>query len=92
MAAIKRALEVPDEDEQDVTESAGQSGDLRGISGEEDSNSESVRELLEEGQYYEASVVSGIENVPDADVSEVVTRQVPEDDVPSEYLNESELK
>jgi hypothetical protein len=92
MAAIKRALEVPDEDEQDVTESAGQSGDLQGISGEEDSNSESVRELLEEGQYYEASVVSGIENVPDADVSEVVTRQVPEDDVPSEYLNESELK
>jgi hypothetical protein len=67
-----------------------QSGDMQGLSDEEDSNSESVRELLEEGQYYEASVVSGIENVPDADVSEVHTRQVPEDDVPLEYLNEEE--
>jgi hypothetical protein len=71
-------------------EADNQAGDMQGLSDEEDSNSESVRELLEEGQYYEASVVSGIENVPDADVSEVWTRQVPEDDVPSEYLTEEE--
>jgi len=71
-------------------EADNQSGDMQGISDEEDSNSESVRELLEEGQYYEASVVSGIENVPDADESEVRTRQVPEDDVPIEYLNQEE--
>jgi hypothetical protein len=68
-----------------------QSGDMQGISDEEDSNSESVKELLEEGQYYEASVVSGIENVPDADESEVHTKQVPEDDVPAEYLNNSDV-
>ncbi len=68
-----------------------QSGDMQGISDEEDSNSESVTELLEEGQYYEASVVSGIENVPDADESEVHTKQVPEDDVPAEYLNNSDV-
>jgi len=71
-------------------EADNQSGDMQGISDEEDSNSESVRELLEEGQYYEASVVSGIENVPDADESEVRTKQVPEDDVPIEYLNQEE--
>jgi len=67
-----------------------QSGDMQGLSDEEDSDSESVQELLEEGQYYEASVLSGIENAPDADVSEVTTKQVPEDDVPAEYLNEEE--
>jgi hypothetical protein len=80
------------EESYNSSESAGQSGDMQGISDTEDSNSESVRELLEEGQYYEASVVSGIENAPDADVSEVTTKQVPEDDVPEEYLNESEVK
>jgi hypothetical protein len=30
-------------------------------------------------------VISGVENAPDADVAEVHTRQVPEDDVPLEY-------
>jgi hypothetical protein len=28
-----------------------------------------------------------VENAPDPDVAEVHTRQVPEDDVPSEYLD-----
>jgi len=67
--------------------SAGQSGDTQGLTGIEDVDSESVLELVQEGQYFEAETVSGIENVPDADVSEVHTRQVPEDDVPSEYLD-----
>jgi len=58
--------------------SAGQSGDTQGLYTDEDSESESVTELLEEGQYFEASVLSGIENAPPADVSEVRTRQVPE--------------
>jgi hypothetical protein len=31
-------------------------------------------------------VVAGIEDAPDPDVAEVKTREVPEDDVPSEYL------
>ena len=67
--------------------SAGQSGDTQGISDIESSNSESVQELLEEGQSFEAEVISGVENAPDADLSEVRTRQVPEDDVPPEYLD-----
>jgi hypothetical protein len=73
-------------------DSAGQSGDMQGIGSSEDSESESVAELLEEGQYFEASVVSGIENAPPADESEVHTRQVPEDDVPGEYLDEVEFR
>jgi hypothetical protein len=70
--------------------SAGQSGDTQGLFDAEDTNSESVKELLEEGQYFEASVMSGIENAPPADASEVTTRQVAEDDVPAEYLEEDE--
>jgi hypothetical protein len=52
-----------------------------------EAGSESVEELLEEGQSFEAEAVGGVENAPDPDVAEVHTRQVPEDDVPSEYLD-----
>ncbi len=67
--------------------SAGQSGDLQGLSDIADSNSESVKELVEEGNAFEAEAVEGVENAKDPDVSEVTTRQVPEDDVPEEYRN-----
>ncbi|MGB9242068.1 MAG: hypothetical protein WCC03_01865 [Candidatus Acidiferrales bacterium] len=66
----------------------GQSGDTQGLSGTEDVDSESVRELAEEGQDFEAGIVSGVENAPDPDVSEVKTREVLEDDVPEEYRNQ----
>jgi hypothetical protein len=68
--------------------SAGQSGDTQGLSDVAEASSESVEELVEEGQSFEADVVSGVEDAPEADVSEVHTREVPEDDVPSEYLDE----
>ena len=63
----------------------GQSGDIQGISNRSGIDSESVTELLEEGQTFEAEAVSGVENAADPDVSEVVTHQFPEDDVPEEY-------
>ena|ERR1700676_2998755 len=63
----------------------GQSGDVQGISNRSGIDSESVTELLEEGQTFEAEAVSGVENAADPDVSEVVTHQFPEDDVPEEY-------
>ncbi len=66
--------------------SAGQSGDTQGLSDIAEAGDESVEELVEEGQYAEADAIDGVEAAPDADVSEVHTRQVPEDDVPSEYL------
>ncbi len=66
---------------------AGQSGDLQGLSSVENANSESVDELLEEGNAFEAGIVKGIEDAPLADEDEVRTRQVPEDDVPEEYLD-----
>ena len=66
--------------------SAGQSGDTQGLSDVAEAGSESVEELVEEGQSFEAEVISGVENAPDPDVAEVHTKQVPEDDVPLEYL------
>jgi hypothetical protein len=63
----------------------GQSGDIQALPRDEDVDSESVEELAEEGQAFEAEVVSGVENAPDADQGEVRTREVPEDDVPEEY-------
>ena len=67
-------------------DSAGQSGDTQGLSDVAGASSESVAELVEEGQFYEAEAVGGVEDAPDPDVAEVHTKQVPEDDVPSEYL------
>jgi hypothetical protein len=69
-------------------EAGGQSGDTEGLSRTELADSESVEELLEEGQAFEAGIVSGVENARDADKGGVRTRQVPEDDVPQEYLDE----
>ena len=50
-------------------------------------DSESVEELLEEGNTFEADAVSGVEQADDADEKEVRTHEVPEDDVPGEYLD-----
>ena len=68
--------------------SGGQSGDTQGLSDIAEADSESVEELIEEGQYLEAAIISGIENAPDADEGEVRTKQVSTNDVPDEYLNE----
>jgi len=51
-------------------------------------DSESVGELLDEGQTLEAEAVQGVEDALDADQGEIRTREVPEDDVPQEYLDE----
>jgi hypothetical protein len=72
--------------------SAGQSGDTQGLSDVPEADSESVLELVEEGQSFEAEVISGVEDAPDPDVAEVHTKQVPEDDVPSEYLGKDNPK
>ncbi|MBZ5491275.1 MAG: hypothetical protein LAO76_10120 [Acidobacteriia bacterium] len=69
-------------------ESGGQSGDTQGLSRRSYDDSESVEELMEEGQYMEAEALSGVENARDADQGDVRTRQFPEDDVPEEYQNE----
>ena len=71
-------------------DSAGQSGDTQQLSDTASVDSESVEELVEEGNAFEADAVDGVENAKDPDVSEVTTREVPEDDVPGEYLDNDE--
>jgi beta-lactamase superfamily II metal-dependent hydrolase len=53
-----------------------------------DANNESVGELVEEQQTFEAEVVSGVENAPPADEAEVTTHgeHPGEDDIPPEKL------
>jgi N utilization substance protein A len=65
--------------------SGGQSGDLQGLSNIEGADSESVAELIEEGNAFEADAVAGVEHAGDTDKKEVHTHEVPQDDVPGEY-------
>jgi len=74
--------------EESRARSAGQSGGLQGLSDAAGADSESVDELVEEGNAFEAGVVSGVEAADNADEQEVRTREVPEDDVPDEYLDQ----
>ena len=61
-------------------------GDDQGLSRSASADSESVDELLEEGNAFEAGIVSGVERADNSD-REVRTQEVPEDDVPGEYLD-----
>jgi hypothetical protein len=67
--------------------SGEQSGDLQGLSNVQGADSESVDELLQEGNTFEAEAVKGVEDAGDADGAEVRTHEVPQDDVPGEYLD-----
>jgi hypothetical protein len=67
--------------------SGEQSGDLQGLSDVESADSESVDELIEEGNAFEAGVITGVEEAGERSEREVRTREVPEDDVPGEYLD-----
>ncbi len=66
--------------------SAGQCGDTQGLSDIAEADSESGAGRGREN--FEAEVVMGIENAPDADVSEVRTKQIREDDIPPQAENE----
>lgn len=79
----KRNQINPEQDPGDPGQ-AGQSGDLQGL------DSDETTDLLEEGQTFEAGILSGIENAPDADEGDIKTRQVSEDDVPLEYLDDEQ--
>jgi hypothetical protein len=67
-----------------------QSGDLQGLSNVQGADSESVDELLEQGNAFEAEVVKGVEDAEDSDEGEVRTHEVPQDDVPGKYRDKEE--
>ena len=64
-----------------------QTEDLQGLSRAEEADSESVDELAGEGNVLEAGAVAGVETADSSDEKEVHTHELPEDDVPEEYLD-----
>jgi N utilization substance protein A len=71
------ATEEGGDDSATGPDSGGQSGDVTGLEEEPGAASDSVEELVETGQYYEAEVVEGIEDAPLADEAEVTTHERP---------------
>ena len=77
------------ESESDLPAEIVDAGDLSELPAEPEASSESVEELVDEGQYYEAEVVDGVENAPSADVEEVTMHERPSvegESVPDEEL------
>jgi hypothetical protein len=74
------------------TASGRLSGDVQNLSQEELSDSESVEELVEEGQNFEGELIEGIENAPPADQGEVRTHAPaePNEEAP-DYKNRNRL-
>ncbi len=78
-----------EEAQEELLVPGAESGEMIGLSTEAEASVESVEELVEEGQYYEAEVVEGVENAPPADVAEVTTHERPSvegESVPDEEL------
>lgn len=89
MARNRRNARNPrNKDDELGANSAGQSGAIQQLPNSAEADSESVEELAEEGNAFEADVIEGVEDAKDPDVSEVTTREVPEDDVPAEYRDD----
>ncbi len=57
--------ELVEDSDQIASDSGGQSGDAQGLSPTEDATDESVEELADTGQDYEAEVVAGLEDAAD---------------------------
>jgi N utilization substance protein A len=84
-------LEGGGDDSPEGPDSGGMSGDVEGLNEEAEGSDQSVEELVEEGQYFEAEVIDGVENAPDADEGEVQVHERPETpsdrlDIPDEEL------
>jgi len=63
------------ENEELASDSAGQSGDAQGLSRNTDADEESVEELAETDQAYEAEAVDGLEDAADHPERPVQTRE-----------------
>ncbi len=82
------AGEAADESDVEPGDEGGQSGDEEGLSDEPEASPESVEELADEGQAFEAEVVDGVENAPLADEGERIIHERPE--TPNENVPDEE--
>jgi hypothetical protein len=67
--------ELENDSEELASDSAGQSGDVQGLSQNEDVEEESVAELTETDQAYEAEIEEGVEDAGDHPERPVRTRE-----------------
>src|SRR5579884_996512 len=72
-------------------DSGGMSGDAEGLDEDAEASDQSVEELVEDGQYFEAEVIDGVENAPDADQGEVVVHDRPETPMDRVDISDEEL-
>lgn len=70
--------------------SDGQTGSLQSLSNTEDVDSESVDELVEEGNALEAQVVEGVGDAPEGHKDEIRTHEFPKGIVPEEYSDKDQ--
>ncbi len=81
-------VEPTAESDVEPSEEGGQSGDEEALPDVPVASSESVEELVDEGQAFEAEVVDGVENAPLADESELPIHDRPE--TPNENVPDEE--
>src|SRR3984893_15581428 len=74
-AAAGQARSIPFRPKGPGAQTAGQSGDIEGLRKVARANSESVEELAEEGQSFEADAVAGVEEAEEAEESGGVTHE-----------------
>ncbi len=86
-AQVEPAEELSASSDVDSEDEGGQSGDEEGLPDEPEASSESVEELVDEGQAFEAEVIDGVENAPAADEGERIFHErieTPNENVPDE--------
>jgi transcription termination/antitermination protein NusA len=86
--ADESEIEPTAESDVELSEEADQAGGDEGLPDVPEASSESVEELADEGQAFEAEVVDGIENAPLADAGELPVHDRPE--TPSENVPDEE--
>jgi len=75
------------ESDVEIAEEGGQSGDEEGLDNVPEASSESVAELADEGQAFEAEVIEGVENAPPPDEADLPIHErleTPNENVPDE--------
>jgi hypothetical protein len=87
----RKAISLPDENR--VPISSGQlSGDVQSLSQQDLDDSESVEELVAEGQDLEGELVKGVEDAPLADQGDIRTHASPDPETQTpEYKNRNRL-
>ena len=86
--AAEAEVEPTAEPDVELAEKGGQAGDEEGLPDVPEASSESIEELADEGQAFEAEVVDGVENAPAADEAERTVHDRPE--TPNENVPDEE--